>query len=100
AHGRSHPRPRRRARRRKRFARQVGAPERALCRALRSAPPAPRGDMSVTPDVASLTLLQADLLRAAFGADETAVAAWRRRRDAIDWEAHLDHDAFRLLPRT
>ncbi len=56
--------------------------------------------MSVTPDVASLTLLQADLLRAAFGADETAVAAWRRWRDAIDWEAHLDHDAFRLLPRT
>lgn len=56
--------------------------------------------MSVTPGVASLTLLQADLLRAAFGADETAVEAWRRWRDAIDWEAHLDHDAFRLLPRT
>ncbi|MGH8713250.1 MAG: hypothetical protein ACREYB_04485 [Casimicrobiaceae bacterium] len=40
------------------------------------------------------------MLRAAFGADETAVEAWRRWRDAIDWEAHLDHDAFRLLPRT
>ena len=49
---------------------------------------------------ASLTPLQADLLRATFGADEAAVAAWRRWRDAIDWEAHLDHDAFRLLPRT
>jgi hypothetical protein len=56
--------------------------------------------MSATPGVASLTLLQADLLRAAFGADEIAVAAWRRWRDAIDWEAHLDHEAFRLLPRT
>ena len=47
-----------------------------------------------------LTTLQEDLLRAAFGVDETAVAAWRRWRDAIDWEAHLDRDAFRLMPRT
>ena len=47
-----------------------------------------------------LTTLQEDLLRASFGVDETAVAAWRRWRDAIDWEAPLDRDAFRLMPRT
>lgn len=47
-----------------------------------------------------LTTLQEDLLRAAFGVDETAVAAWHRCRDAIDREVHLDRDAFRLMPRT
>ena len=48
---------------------------------------------------AALTPLQADLLRAAFRADEAAITAWRRWRDAVDWDAHLDHDSFRLLPR-
>lgn len=56
--------------------------------------------MNAAAGVPSLTLLQEDLLKAAFAADETAAAAWRRWRDAVDWEAHLDHDAFRLLPRT
>ena len=56
--------------------------------------------MTAGTDSASLTGLQKDLLRAAFVADESAVAAWGRWREAIDWDAHLDHDAFRLLPRT
>lgn len=46
-----------------------------------------------------MTPLQEDVLRAAFAADRTAVDAWRRWRSAVDWEAHLDHDAFRLMPR-
>jgi len=47
-----------------------------------------------------LTPLQEDLLRAAFAEDDTAVAAWRRWRESVDWEAHLDREAFRLMPRT
>jgi hypothetical protein len=56
--------------------------------------------MTAGTDQAALTRLQEDLLRAAFVADESAVAAWGRWREAIDWVAHLDRDAFRLLPRT
>lgn len=56
--------------------------------------------MSAVAAVARLTPLQADLLRATFVADESAARAWRRWRDAIDWEGYLDRDDFRLLPRT
>lgn len=41
---------------------------------------------------------QADLLRAAFGRHDEAVRAWQGWRDSIDWEGHLDPDAFALLP--
>jgi hypothetical protein len=55
--------------------------------------------MNTAVEIATLTVLQGDVLRAAFVVDETGVAAWRRWRDATDWEGQLDHDAFRLLPR-
>lgn len=47
---------------------------------------------------ALLEPLQADLLTSAFLQDEAAVSAWRRWRDSVDWGAHLDPDAFALLP--
>jgi hypothetical protein len=40
-----------------------------------------------------------DLLTAAFGDDEQAIAAWQRWRAEIDWDEHIDHTSFRLLPR-
>ena len=50
------------------------------------------------PGPASLSAPQADLLRAAFGADASAVASWRRWRDGVDWGAHLPRGEFRLMP--
>lgn len=46
----------------------------------------------------ALTSSEADLVQAAFGTGPAAVAAWRRWRDGIDWDAHLDLVAFRLMP--
>jgi hypothetical protein len=77
-----------------------GRPERELLPPGGTARSAKGAPVSAEAAVARLTPLQADLLRAAFVADGTAAGAWRRWRDAIDWEAHLDHDDFRLLPRT
>lgn len=54
--------------------------------------------MSATLSLAPLSASQADLLRAAFGSDPSAVASWRRWRDGIDWNAHLPRSAFRLMP--
>lgn len=45
-----------------------------------------------------LSAAHADLLRAAFGADASSVASWRRWRERVDWDAHLPRDEFRLMP--
>jgi hypothetical protein len=49
--------------------------------------------------IASLSPLDCDLILAAFSRDRAAVEAWRRWRDAIDWDGHLGRDQFALLPR-
>ncbi len=45
-----------------------------------------------------LTSAQTDLLTAAFLPDQDAIAAWVRWRDGVDWDGHLDHTSFMLLP--
>ena len=54
--------------------------------------------MNAAPPMGMLPEAQADLVRAAFGAGDAATASWRRWRDGIDWDAHLDPVAFRLMP--
>lgn len=39
-----------------------------------------------------------DLLNAAFLRHDDAIAAWERWRVGVDWEGHLDHTSFALLP--
>jgi hypothetical protein len=38
------------------------------------------------------------LLKAALFSGNDALEAWRKWRDAADWEGHLEHGSFRLLP--
>lgn len=45
-----------------------------------------------------LTSLEADLLTAAFMPHADALPAWQRFRDSIDWNLHIDAEAFALLP--
>lgn len=42
---------------------------------------------------------QGDLLDAAFLRHPEAAAAWRRWSAGVDWDGHLDHTSFALLPR-
>lgn len=42
--------------------------------------------------------LETDLLSAAFLPHPDARVAWRRWRDSIDWDRHIDPEAFALLP--
>lgn len=54
--------------------------------------------MTAAAERATLSAPHADLLRAAFRSDASAVASWRRWRERVDWDAHLPRDEFRLMP--
>lgn len=46
-----------------------------------------------------LTPAQEDLISAAFLRHPDAITAWQRWRDSVNWDDHLDHGGFALLPQ-